>query len=86
MSEGTVMPLADNVSASSNQYEPRIMVRDKYNKRYALWLYDPKDWEGDTFCTNSFEIVAWGYTSEERHALNATVQYHDRLMKEIENA
>jgi len=86
MSKGTVMPLADNVSASSNQYEPRIMVRDKYNKRYALWLYDPKDWDGDTYFTNLWEIIAWAYTSEERQALNATVEYHEQLMKEIANA
>jgi hypothetical protein len=70
----------------STNFEPRILVRDKYKKRYVLWIYRPKDWEGDTIYTNNFEIIAWAYTLEERNALNATVEYHEQLMKEIENA
>lgn len=90
MSEGTVIApsapgeLADNSSAS---FEPRILVKFKYGNRYALWLYDPKDWDGSNpYYEDHWDIIAWAYTSEERHALNATVEYHTQLMKEIENA
>ena len=71
----------------STDYEPRVMVRDKYNKRYALWLYDPKDWDGShPYYQDHWDIIAWAYTREERHALNATVEYHEQLMEEIANA
>ena len=75
--------LADNSSAS---FKPRVMVRDKHNQRYALWLYDPKDWGSDTLYTSIWDIIAWAYTMEERNALNATVEYYNQLMKENENA
>ena len=85
--EGTVMPLADNVSASSNQFEPRIMVRHKKYERYLLWLYEPKDWNGSNpYYQDHWEIIAWAYTPEEREALNATVEYHTNLMKENQDA
>lgn len=85
--EGTVMPLADTLSASSNDYEPRIMVKYKYNNRYALWLYEPKDWDGSNpYYNDHWDIIAWAYTREERYALAATVEYHTQLTKEIENA
>ena len=85
--EGTVMPLADNLSASSNQYEPRILVKYKYGNRYALWMYEPKDWDGSNpYYEDHWDIIAWAYTPEERYALAATVDYYTNLMKEIENA
>jgi hypothetical protein len=61
-------------------------VRDKHNPRYALWIYEAKDWEPASYYTDHWEIIAWAYTSEERDALKATVNYHEQLMKEIANA
>ena len=89
--EGTVMPLADNVSASSNHYEPRVLVKFKYahgrnDERYALWIFEPKDWEPSSYYQDHWEIIAWAYTPEEREALNATVEYHTNLMKENQDA
>ena len=85
--EGTVMPLADNVSASSNCYEPRILVRYKHQERYLLWIYEAKDWNGSNpYYQDHWEIIAWAYTPEEREALNATVEYHTNLMKENQDA
>jgi len=70
----------------TTDYEPRILVRDKHNERYALWIYETKDWTGDTYYTAQWKIVAFAYTPEERNALNATVEYHTRLMKEMQDA
>lgn len=70
----------------TTDYEPRILVRDKHKERYALWIYETDDWTGDTYYTASWEIVAFAYTPEERNALNATVEYHTRLMKEMQDA
>ena len=70
----------------STDYEPRIMVRHKSDNRYALWIYEVKDWQDRTYYQDHWDIIAWAYTPEEREALKATVDYHEQLMKEIANA
>lgn len=71
----------------TTDYEPRILVRNKTEEKYSLWIYETQDWDGSKpFYADNFEIIAFAYTMEERNALNATVEYHTRLMKEIQDA
>lgn len=70
----------------NTDFEPRILVRNKTEEKYSLWIYETKDWTGDTYYTAAWDIIAFAHTPEERDALHATVEYHTNLMKENQDA